>query len=229
MLHRPVGALVAEHPGWAEVFERIGIDYCCHGAMPLWEACEAAGVTEASVLEALGTAEAGSPPASACPSLLGWTPAAIVDHVVGVHHGYLRHHLAHLEDLLSKVHAVHHERHPELDEVQVAFRALHAELDAHLMHEEQVVFPACVAGADPTDVLVPELVRQVLTEHDLAAGLLARIAGATGRYAAPPDACASYRLLLNGLAELEAEIHRHVHEENNVLFPTVLAVAGGQR
>lgn len=220
---------MAEHPSWADVFERLGIDYCCHGAVPLWEACEAAGVPEERVLEALDAAEAGSPASSGCPSLVGWAPAAIVEHVVEVHHGYLRHHLAHLEDLLVKVHAAHHERHPELDEVQVAYRALHTELDAHLAYEEEVLFPTCVAGAERTDASMPELVRHVLVEHDLAAGLLARIAASTRRYAVPADACASYRLLLDGLAELEAELHRHVHEENNVLFPAVLGASGVPR
>ena len=232
MLHRPVGALVAEHPGWAEVFEQVGIDYCCHGAVPLWEACELAQVPEATVLEALDAVEAAPPSASACPSLVGRTPAEIVRHVVDVHHGYLRHHLVHLDDLITRVHSVHHERHPELDEVQVSFRALHSELDAHLAYEEQEVFPACLtlAGAVASDEArdhAGELVRQVLVEHDLAAGLLARLRSATCRYSVPADACGSYQLMLSGLAELEAELHRHVHEENNVLFPTVLGQSNG--
>lgn len=146
-----------------------------------------------------------------------------------MHHGYLRRHLAHLEDLVAKVRAAHRERHPELDEVQATYRALHTELDTHLAHEEQVVFPACVAvsaGSGPA-VAPNELVRQVLVEHDLAAGLLERLRSTTDGYQVPADACASYQLMLSGLAELEVELHRHVHEENNVLFPTVLAAGRG--
>ncbi|MBV8675896.1 MAG: DUF542 domain-containing protein, partial [Planctomycetaceae bacterium] len=35
----PVGAIVAERLGRARVFDRLGIDYCCHGSTPLAEAC----------------------------------------------------------------------------------------------------------------------------------------------------------------------------------------------
>ena len=48
-----VGALVAERPGRARVFERFGIDYCCGGKLPLREACDKRGVDAAAVLSAL--------------------------------------------------------------------------------------------------------------------------------------------------------------------------------
>jgi regulator of cell morphogenesis and NO signaling len=41
----------------------------------------------------------------------------------------------------------------------------------------------------------------------------------TGDYAAPADACATYHALLNGLQALEADLHVHIHLENNILFP----------
>jgi regulator of cell morphogenesis and NO signaling len=64
----------------------------------------------------------------------------------------------------------------------------------------------------------------MLREHDIAGDLLARLRTLTGGYAAPEDGCGSYRALYDGLAELEADTHLHVHKENNVLFPAVLAL-----
>jgi len=37
--------------------------------------------------------------------------------------------------------------------------------------------------------------------------------------------CATHRALLDGLHGLELELHQHVHEENNVLFPRARALA----
>jgi len=54
--------------------------------------------------------------------------------------------------------------------------------------------------------------------------LLAELREATGGYEVPDDGCASYRALYEGLAELEADTHLHVHKENNVLFPAVIAL-----
>ena len=45
---------------------------------------------------------------------------------------------------------------------------------------------------------------------------------ATDDYRAPADSCVSYRRCFEGLAELEADTHLHIHKENNVLFPMVV-------
>jgi regulator of cell morphogenesis and NO signaling len=62
----------------------------------------------------------------------------------------------------------------------------------------------------------------MLVEHDRAGDLLGTLRSLTDGYRAPADGCASYRALYDGLAELEADVHLHVHKENNVLFPTVV-------
>ena len=56
-------------------------------------------------------------------------------------------------------------------------------------------------------------------DHEAVASLLGRLRSLTGGYAVPADACNSYRSMLERLAALEADTHRHVHEENNILFP----------
>ena len=67
-------------------------------------------------------------------------------------------------------------------------------------------------------------IRRMLLEHDRAGDLLADLRRITGGYEPPADACASYRALYRGLDELESDTHLHVHKENNVLFPAVLAL-----
>jgi regulator of cell morphogenesis and NO signaling len=37
--------------------------------------------------------------------------------------------------------------------------------------------------------------------------------------------CNTHRATLDGLHELELDLHQHIHEENNVLFPRALAAA----
>ena len=39
-----VGQIVTDKYGAANVFEKYGIDYCCHGSTPLLEACKNANV-----------------------------------------------------------------------------------------------------------------------------------------------------------------------------------------
>ena len=69
----------------------------------------------------------------------------------------------------------------------------------------------------------------LLVEHYRAGQLLATLRRLTDGYRPPADGCASYRTCYAALAELEADIHLHVHKENNVLFPAVIALEGGGR
>jgi regulator of cell morphogenesis and NO signaling len=56
-------------------------------------------------------------------------------------------------------------------------------------------------------------------EHDAAGELLRKMRQITGGYSIPETACMSFSALYYGLEELEEDLHRHIHLENNVLFP----------
>jgi regulator of cell morphogenesis and NO signaling len=59
----------------------------------------------------------------------------------------------------------------------------------------------------------------MMLEHDNAGEKLREVRQATGNYTLPPDACLSYSALFAALVEFEQDLHRHIHLENNILFP----------
>ena len=59
-------------------------------------------------------------------------------------------------------------------------------------------------------------------EHENAGQLLAKLRKATDNYTLPPDACPTFKALYDGLQQMEADLHQHIHLENNILFPRVL-------
>lgn len=220
-----LGDLVTTRPATARVFERLGLDYCCHGDRSVLAACAEAGLDADEVLQELD-ALAPEPPAD-------WAtmdPAHLVDHLEQTHHAFLHRELPRLGALLDKVAAVHGLRHPELAGVVAAFGALRDDLEPHLAKEERVLFPMvrALAGDTTRRVTHTDSVRGpiavMLAEHDRAGELLALLRERTGGYTAPDDGCASYRALYRGLAELEADTHLHVHKENHRLFPAVIAL-----
>jgi len=157
------------------------------------------------------------------------SPVELVDHLETTHHRYLSDTLPRVGALVDKVAAVHSDRHPELVTVRSLFAELRADLEPHLVKEERVLFPMIRELA--TAATAPRFhcgtlanpIRVMLTEHDTAGDLLARLRAATANYSVPADGCASYHALYAALAEVEADTHLHVHKENNVLFPAVLA------
>ncbi len=225
---RSLGELVNEAPDRARVLERLGLDYCCGGARSLADACAAAGLHLDEVLPALEVDGADA--------VDDWTaldPAALVDHLEAVHHRYLWDELPRLCALADKVADVHGARHPELNTVRGLVADLRADLEPHLVKEERVLFPMVrgLASADgPVEQhcgSVRNPISVMLAEHDRAGALLAALRTATGGHRVPPDGCASYEALYQGLAALEADTHLHIHKENNLLFPAVEALEDG--
>jgi regulator of cell morphogenesis and NO signaling len=218
-----LGSIVNQLPGSARVLESLGLDYCCGGRQPLLDACRERGVSVEDVTAALD--HLGSEPS---PDWVAMDAAELVDHLERTHHRYLHAELPRLSALAEKVAAAHGGRHPELLDVLADVLELRDDLEPHLFKEEQVLFPMirelCAADAavsfhcgtlgNPISVM--------LIEHDRAGSLLEQLRKHSGGYAVPTDGCASYRALYEGLAELEADTHLHVHKENNLLFPAVL-------
>lgn len=222
-----VADLASRHPSTIAVLQRHGIDFCCGGRRPLVDAAREQGLDWARLAEELETAVAT--PAEDGRS---WTDAALpelIRHILERYHAKLRQELPRLGAMAEKVEAVHGARHPELAEVRRTFDHLRGELEMHTAKEEQILFPlieelaaAEILGYAPEPMhcgSVSNPIRVMEMEHDGAGQALATLRSLTGGFTPPEDACNTYRGLLHGLAELEADTHHHIHLENNILFP----------
>jgi regulator of cell morphogenesis and NO signaling len=217
--------LVTERPGLARELERRSLDYCCGGQRTLAEACAVQGLDVDETATALAATPGGAPAPWAA---LG--PAALVDHLEATHHAYLHDELPRLSALSEKVAQVHAGRHPELLDVRRLYAELRDDLEPHLAKEERVLFPMIRELAQTEDApafhcgTLRNPISVMLREHDRAGELLEQLRTVTHDYAVPDDACASYTALYAGLEQLEADTHLHVHKENNLLFPAVVAL-----
>jgi regulator of cell morphogenesis and NO signaling len=220
-----LGEIVTRHPSLAAELEQQGLDYCCHGARTLEVAAAELGLDPQSVADRLTAGRVDAAPAP-------WAslePPALVDDIESVHHRYLWAELPRISALLDKIVAVHGDRHSELVDVRRLFGELRADLEPHLVREEQVLFPSIreldtaaddVAG---DDAQLAELSELLTDEHETVGALLAQLRHVTGGYTTPADGCATYAACYRALAELERDTHLHVHKENNVLLPAVRA------
>jgi regulator of cell morphogenesis and NO signaling len=210
-----VGQAVAERPAAARIFERLGLDYCCGGKEPLDQACAARGLNVEKVLQEVDAAGNAAPGGER-----DWLHASLTelsDHIVATHHAFLRRELPRLAALAAKVAQVHGPNRPELPTVARIFDGLRAELEQHMLKDQAQARPAFHCGSVANPIAVME------REHEGAGDALHRIRELTENYTPPECACASYRALLAGLAELENDLHQHIHKENNILFPRAIA------
>ena len=110
---------------------------------------------------------------------------------------------------------------PELAELRDVFTALRNELEEHITTEEEELFPLVRTGG-PYDA---EQVAELEHDHESAGSALAKLRELSGGYDLDRALCNTHRATLDGLRELELDLHQHIHEENNVLFPRALAAA----
>ena len=233
LTHTTIGAIVADDFRTAAVFERFGIDFCCGGGRSFDEACLEAAAEPAEVQRAL---DALPPQRERSDDPAQLPLDRLIDHIVSRHHAYIRSALPLIGGYLQKLVGVHGVRHPELARVAAHFERLAGELTLHMIKEEQVLFPyvrelaaTAVSGRHTPSPFgsVENPIRMMRREHRDAADEMATIRFLTDGYLPPADGCTTYAVCLAELERFDQDLHRHVHLENNVMFPRAIALENG--
>lgn len=219
-LDRTLSELVLEQPARARLFEELELDYCCGGQSSLAEVAAQRGLDAGTLAVALEAAERAGDAGS---SERDWREAPLAelcDHIVDVHHAFLRRELPHIGELMAKVIERHGDTQPTLKELDGQFSELRAELIEHIDREEERLFPYCrslAEGAEPAEI-GPQLGMHE-SAHAAVGRTLAIMRVLGGGYRPERAFCTTHGVLMEALDGLERDLHQHIHEENNVLFP----------
>ncbi len=208
------------------VLEKYHLDFCCKGKRTLAEACTEKGLSLEMICEELDksttTSQQNKMP------FTEMTAEQLISFILIHHHFYVKQSMPTILGHLEKVASKHGDRFPYMVEVLNIFKEINDDMTAHMMKEEMILFPRIkevetlhqanqnnnlTAGYISAPIQVMEL------EHDHAGELLYRIRELTNTYSPPEDACTTFQVSLAELKEFEEDLHRHVHLENNLLFP----------
>lgn len=225
-----VREIAQTQPASIRVFEQFGVEYCCRGGERLIEACAAMDLDVDAVIAAL---EAASQNQTA--PVKDWTKeplANVTEYIIETHHAYCRRELPRLSGLAAKVVNVHGGTNPGLAMIRAKLAELAEELIDHLADEELVVFPLIAKLEQKKSRLSVETVESrssignpvalLVEEHENAGVLLAEIRSLSSNFMPPEYACSTYRAFFDGLRDFERDLHRHIHLENNILFPRAI-------
>lgn len=222
-----IGQIVAAHPSLTRFFENLGIDYCCGGKQPLADACAQRNLDLTTTLALLKSAAStlDAMPTEVDAAAMSLTQLA--DHIEQTHHVYTRTELARIVEMAAKVSTKHGWRDSRLIEMGTVVNYLANEMIDHMEKEESVLFPLVrrleAGTAHEADLgMLSGPIQQMEAEHQNAGEALARLRELTDGFTPSEESCNTHRALLSGLAEFEADLHRHVHKENNILFPRAL-------
>lgn len=224
---KTIREIAVANPATVPVFEEYKIDFCCGGERNFYDACQFAGVAPEIVGEKINRILSRQNQVHESPDAK--TATELIDYILETHHVFTKSAITRLSALAEKVCRKHGERHFELCALEKVFRELCDDLTAHMRKEENVLFPFIkhlemseannLSSPQPPFKTVKNPVRMMMVEHDAAGDFLRKMRTITNDYALPEEACASFQALYFGLEELEKDLHRHIHLENNVLFP----------
>jgi len=220
-----VRELVANYPHAVAILEKSGVEYCCKGDRPLQHACTEAGIDAGTLLQEIENAwrQPGQ--------TRDWNAAPLgelIAHIVKDYHEPARADLERIMPLANRVAQVHAERHPELLDVVGEFTQLRGEFTMHMRKEELMLFPWIerfeARAEEPPFGSFKNPISAMIAEHGVSGDELERLRQLTNGYEPPEDACNSYHALYASLRQFEAEMHHHIHLENNILFPRAIAM-----
>lgn len=224
---KTVGEYVAADFRTASVFSKYGIDFCCKGNRTLEEACENKKISMPDLRDALAKTTQNNDTSGI--DFRAWPLDLLIHYIEKTHHVYVKQKSTLLIQYLDKLCKVHGGHHPELFEVHELFVAGAGELAKHMTKEELILFPfinkMVEAETKNQRVRVPYFgtvnnpIAMMEDEHSTEGERFARISMITNSYSPPEDACGTYKVAFSMLKEFEEDLHRHIHLENNILFP----------
>lgn len=224
---KTIGEIVAADFRTAKVFENHGIDFCCGGKVAPGTICAETGLDLAAITSELEAVQ--NEPAERSQNYSSWALPFLADYIVNTHHVYLKENDEQIAAYARKIAGVHGVHHPEVVRIAAIFDKIATDMTAHLKEEEEVFFPAIkrvtearISGNTP-DAGDRETIRTSLVrlehEHEEIGDAVHTIRHLSKDYAIPADACNTFMVTYQKLKEFENDLHKHVHLENNILFP----------
>jgi regulator of cell morphogenesis and NO signaling len=213
----------------ARIFENYNLDFCCKGNRPLEDACNERNINAGNLLGEISSVLTGTDSGSPAEE---WDTAELVNHILNKHHAYVKNIIPVILAHSQKVSEVHGKNHGEVTEIAQIFLRVQEELSSHMFKEERMLFPFILqmAELEKSNAMmqsspfgsISNPISVMEREHVQAGDGFYRIRELSSNYTPPEDACTTYRVLFRELNEFENDLHRHIHLENNILFPKAI-------
>ncbi|MEN2402877.1 iron-sulfur cluster repair di-iron protein [Flavobacterium sp. MC2016-06] len=225
--NKTIGAFVAEDFRTAAVFKKYDIDFCCKGNRTIEEVCDRQNVDSEVLIEKIN--EVLQLENTNTIDFNSWPLDLLVDYIEKTHHRYVEEKTIVLVQFLDKLCRVHGANHQELFKINELFTDCAGELAQHMKKEELILFPfikrmanakdAAEVLSQPSFGTVANPIAMMKDEHTAEGDRFRQIAALTNNYTAPDDGCTTYKVTFAMLKEFEEDLHKHIHLENNILFP----------
>lgn len=218
----------------AAVLQQYGIEYCCAGRFSLGDICDYKKIEFGEVAKALENATRRISIPS-CLAFDNWETGFLIDYIINIHHAYLSKILPSTSEQLRELVNGHQKKYSYLNDLYSAFNELCREINAHIKHEEEIIFPyikqidrAFHSKESYASLLVRTLRKPVENlsqhQHNSINRILKTIRDLTSHYQIPGKACINHTVVFSVLKEIDEDLTLHMQLENDIVFPRAVSM-----
>ena len=211
------------------VLEKYNLDFCCKGKRTLAQACAEKGIKIESITEELKSLTQTT--GIQHMPFTEMNAEQLISYILIHHHFYVKQSMPTIFSHLHKVATKHGDNFPYMRKVYDLFVIIMREMSLHMEKEEAALFPRIkeaenLSRAGRSSEIAQGYIQLPINameaDHEEAGDILYQIRTLTNNYTPPPDACTTFKVTLAELKEFEEDLHKHVHLENNILFPKAI-------
>ena len=229
---KTLSEIVTDNFHTAVVFDKYNLDYCCKGKKQFEDACKENNIDPNLVFNDLENVN--NDVVVNEQDYNDWELDFLIDYIINNHHQYIIRMIPLIAGHGEKAAVAHSENYPELQKISEIFAVIYKDLRQHMLKEEQILFPFIKQMVQakqnnsrtekPYFGSVQHPIRMMEAEHENAGDGFNEIKRLSKDYNIPADACPTYSAFYYALLEFEKDLHKHIHLENNILFPKAIAL-----
>ena len=225
LMDKSVAKIVSKNINTASIFRKFKIDFSFHGDMLLSKACEEKKVDYKQVVKELNAINDNI---YYLKDYNSWKLDFLIDFLVNIHHEYEEENILFLKEYGEKVANIYGREYKELKEINHLIQEVTDDILEHMKNEERILFPYIKkliraknknTHIDTKDSPLNGPIDSLEDDHEEVGKTFKRISKLTNNYFIPEDACISFKILYLKLQQFEEELYKHIHIENNILFP----------
>ncbi len=227
---KTIGEIVSGDYRTAAIFSSMGIAYSWRGQETLAHACQRKKLSLEEVLDKLGTLLQS--PAGRDFDFAYWPADLLADYIVRKYHRYIRSRVPVIKQVLQSLVFSSGREQPMLSQVLGLFEKASQELERHMQKEELILFPYIKKMVPDEKGMrkfdgghfdgVRNTIWNLMQDHEVEGERIEQIKAITRNFHSPKDADDGYKVAMGLLRDFDHNLRKHLHLENNILFPKAL-------
>lgn len=230
-----VRTIVAKDFRTVDIFQKMGVDYAWKADVSIADICKKHLIDEAKLRRELNAVTENYSLVVPSQDYYQWGMSFLADYILNTHHRYVKSNAERISKLAETVAEKYGQENKALQKLGTDVRPMIKDFMVHMSKEEDVLFPAIKQMLKTLEKeekskgpggAIKNAVAKMEAEHDETKTFLDQFRIITNHYSMDVSMPNEQKQLYHELQMFENDTYKHVHLENNILFPKLILLEG---